>query len=99
MSNLFNDVTDRKLRKLPVVPRLPNWRGTGKAVPRGLRGSEIVRFGTIEGAELEGGGLVIDYRSKGSAAVRRIAFSFNELGMWVTFHRSINETNRSVIPR
>jgi hypothetical protein len=93
IDTLIDDATGRKISQLPLVPRLPNWRGPdfGRAMPRDLCGSEIVRVGTIAGVALEGGGLVIDYRTKRSAAIKRIAFSFNELGMWVSYHGVIKE--------
>jgi hypothetical protein len=88
------NVTGRNIENLPVVPRLPNYRGSayGKAVPRELRGAEIMRFGTVDEVDLEGGGLVIDYRTKNSATTKRIVLSFNELGMWVAFRRALKES-------
>jgi hypothetical protein len=82
-----NDVTGRKLGAAKIVARLPNWRGLTYAarLPINLHGAEVVRFGTTD-VELEGGGLVIDFKLKRSPKrIRRIAFSFNELGMWVSY--------------
>jgi hypothetical protein len=84
---LEDDVTGRKLGVAKIIARLPNWRGLNHAarLPINLHGAEVVRFGTTD-VELEGGGLVIDFKLKRSPKrIRRIAFSFNELGMWVSY--------------
>lgn len=79
-----NDVTGRKLSRAKIVPRLPNYRGPrfARKLPLRLRGAQIVQFGTVD-ADLEGGGLAIDYRL--TDKVKRVIFSFNELGMWVSY--------------
>ena len=82
------------LSTVRVVFRLPHhsFAAHGGVVPRGLVGSKIVRFGTIDDIakaachQVDGGGLVIDYCPPGSASVRRVVFSFTEEGMWVVYH-------------
>ena len=81
------------LRCLAVIPRLPDARGPllGEDVPTGLVGSRIVRFGTVEDVGgMEGGGLVIDFIPDGEDRERRVVFSFNELGMWITYQGDSN---------
>ena len=71
---------------LRVFPLLPNYFHfeQGNPLPKGLVGSIIVRMGTIPASgEVEGGGLVIDYRRPGSKKTRRVVLAFNELAMWV----------------
>lgn len=48
-----------------------------------LRGAKIVRIGSTNDADLEGGGLLIDYVPLGDAAVHRVVFAFNERGLWM----------------
>jgi hypothetical protein len=87
-------MADVDFSEMRIVSRLPHhaFAANGGAVPRGLVGSKIVRFGTINDAakadshEIEGGGLVIDYCPPGFDSVRRIVFSFTEEGMWVVYH-------------
>ena len=84
---LESDVTGRKLGAAKIVALLPNFRGLNhpRRLPINLRGAEVVRFGTTD-VQLEGGGLVIDFKFKRSPKrIRRIAFSFNEMGMWVEY--------------
>lgn len=57
--------------------------GKNRTRPDDLTGATIVRFGTVPSEEVEGGGLVIDYKPTGSDEAKRIVFGFNELGMWV----------------
>lgn len=52
-------------------------------VPEDLIGAQIINMGTPEISNLEGGGLIIDYKPLGSTSIRRIILSFNELGMWI----------------
>lgn len=70
-----------------VVPYLPAIVAQGRdAIPSDLVGAEIVALGTFARArDVEGGGLVIDYRKNGEQQVRRIVLGFTELGMWVEF--------------
>jgi hypothetical protein len=50
----------------------------------GLSGATIISFGAApKGSDVEGGGLVVDYRRSGSEMVQRIVLAFNENGMWV----------------
>jgi hypothetical protein len=47
-----------------------------------LAGATIVRIGTPGSADIEGGGLVLDYILPHSSTEHRLVFGFNELGMW-----------------
>lgn len=67
-------------RFLPMLPCI--WDRHGSR-PDDLTGATIVRFGTIPGDDVEGGGLVIDYMPIGSGEAKRIVFGFNDEGMWV----------------
>lgn len=50
----------------------------------GLSGATIISIGAApRGADVEGGGLVIDYRRLGSEMVQRMVLAFNENGMWI----------------
>ena len=81
-----NDVTGRKLRKAQVVPRSLDCRGSeyGDELPLKMVGAKVLRVGTtdaqLEGGNLEGGGLIIDYLPRGVANPMRVELSFNELG-------------------
>ena len=58
----------------------------GEAVPFGIIGSKIVRFGGgPRGANLEGGGLIIDYLPHNSDCLMRVVLEFMERGMWVSY--------------
>jgi hypothetical protein len=60
------------LSTVEVVPRLPDYFevGRGGKVPNDLIGAVVVRFGTLPvDGELEGGGLIIDYRAPESEEV------------------------------
>lgn len=74
------------LSSAQVIPRLPDWRdpaGAGEHVPTDLVGATILCFGAAPPeCGIEGGGLVIDYRSA-EGVVRRLVLAFNELGMWI----------------
>ncbi|SRR6266852_1619590 len=98
MSNLVNDVTGRKFSRVKIVSRLPDSRGCefGDEMPSDIIDAEIVAIGTTR-LRLEGGGLVIDYRPKASTTVMRLALSFTELGMWVSYHGPVMP-NRDVAP-
>jgi hypothetical protein len=54
----------------------------GDEIPAQLSGATIIGFGTSE-ERIEGGGLVIDYKSKNKSQVQRLVLGFNELGMWI----------------
>jgi hypothetical protein len=78
--------------KLAIVPALPAGRHYpegGEDVFRGLLGATIVRVGSTDEDGIEGGGLIIDYRTLGSREVRRVVFGFNENGMWVEYDGSL----------
>jgi hypothetical protein len=80
----MNDAeSDRAARK--IIPKLPDYfrLEEGDKFPADLIESEIVGFGTINEAHVEGGGLVIDYKPRGSAQIQRLHLAFNELGMWI----------------
>jgi hypothetical protein len=72
-----------KLLTARLIKWLPHIGGRNEALPDGIEGATIVRIGTPKDASLvEGGGLVIDYRPAGSAAVRRAVLAFDETAMW-----------------
>src|SRR3954466_13637652 len=77
--------TDRS--EVTVIPRLPNWRDSewkGAKYPPDIIGATIVSFGAApQEADIEGGGLIIDYMPKGATEAKRLALGFNELEMWV----------------
>ena len=82
----IGQVIAQQLRDARIVEKLPSIFGSDgiRAFPPGLVGATVVAIGTIEDRHLvEGGGLVIDYRAKGSGTVTRVVFAFNELAMWV----------------
>ena len=75
---------------LEVFARLPDRRGPnyGDDLLPGIIGAQIVNFGTVPGsADLEGGGLVIDYRPINSDVIFRAVFALNESGMWTEYIR------------
>jgi hypothetical protein len=77
----------KSLQSLNVIPLLPDWLhpSEGDALPEGLIGATVVRFGTTErDADLEGGGLIIDYQPPNNTCVMRAVFEFSELGMELT---------------
>jgi hypothetical protein len=76
---------------LGVSDTLPDRNGPdyGDALPPGLVGATIVRFGAARGGRLDGGGLVIDYIPKGSALIHRVVFGLNEAGMWIEHISSV----------
>jgi len=90
------DVTGRKLRSAEIVPRLPDCRGSkyGDELPLKMVGAKILSVGTtdeqLEGDNLEGGGLIVDYHPKDASAPMRVALSFNELGMWIVYNGPIS---------
>jgi hypothetical protein len=53
------------------------------AVFQELAGATIVTIGTAPEAQIEGGGLIIDYRLAGQTQVHRLVLGLNDLGMWV----------------
>ena len=77
---------------LKPLPRLPSrFRPEhGEPLPDGIIGSTVVGFGGAPAsADLEGGGLVIDYIPAGKKKTMRAVFSFTELGMWVESLKSL----------
>ena len=84
---------DAKVQPAGFLAMLPSFfRGQNRSRPNDLIGATIVRFGTIPGEKVEGGGLVIDYKPVGSDEAKRIVFGFNELGMWVDSEELISVT-------
>jgi len=79
-------MTPIDLSSAKIIDRLPDSfdSGRGDEVPSDLAGATILCVGTVD-ADLEGGGLAIEYRPPGSDERRRVVFAFNELGMWVAF--------------
>jgi len=55
---------------------------------RHMAGATIIRIGSIEDADLEGGGFVVDYRPRGVSGTLRVVFAFNELGLWAVWQGS-----------
>ena len=91
-----------------IIPRLapPHSQDEWQALPEGIVGSTILRFGTIAWDELrelttpiEAAGLVIDYMPRGSASARRVALGFSEQGMWVEYQGEIDEMRKSLSTR
>jgi hypothetical protein len=79
-------VSDRNVdyRGMNVLPCLPHRRGEAEMVPLDLEGAKIIRIGAAPlYAEIEGGGLIIDYMPKNSRSAKRVVFGFNESAMWV----------------
>lgn len=78
---------DYSLENVPVIPAMPSPDGAGgeEQLFSRMAGATIVRIGAPAGSPLEGGGLVIDYRVSGEAELRRVAFAFNENGMWLVY--------------
>jgi hypothetical protein len=77
---------DRNYRQIEIEPCLParNAHHRTEPIPPGLVGATIVDIGAApEQLDVEGGGLVIDYRPQGSDVVRRLVLAFNEIAMWV----------------
>jgi hypothetical protein len=66
-----------------LIEKLPSLFGDHGDIPKDLIGATILRMGTLPGLNVEGGGLVIDYRPRNSQETNRVVFGFNELGMWV----------------
>ena len=67
-----------------IVPRLAGYLGLpGQPLPADMPGATIRAIGTLAGADLEGGGLVIDYVPVGEQAAKRLLLAFSELGMWI----------------
>lgn len=77
------DVDCGSLRVEAALPCGPT-RSEPCAVFAALKGATILAIGAPEGADLEGGGLVIDYGFADGVA-KRLVLAFNEAGMWVEF--------------
>lgn len=87
-----------------IVPQLapPHCLDESQKLPEGIVGATVLRFGTIAWEELgelttpiEAAGLLIDYLPQGATSPRRVAFGFNELGMWVEYQGEIGETREA----
>jgi len=71
-------------KKITPKPFLPDRFRPGKPLPKGIVGSKIVKFGAApQSAEIEGGGLVIEYVPAGKKKSVVAVFAFTELGMWL----------------
>lgn len=64
----------------------------GCPIPKGIVGSTIIRFGTINRNEfpewaspVESAAIVVDYLPAGATAARRAAFGVSELAAWVEY--------------
>jgi hypothetical protein len=73
------------IEALPMGHFLPQG---GEEVLREMSGATIVRIGSPDEGDLEGGGLIIDFRPAGEVKIRRVVFSFNERAMWVEWRGS-----------
>jgi hypothetical protein len=85
------------LALLEIVEALPSSRFYpvgGEDELQRLSGATILRIGSFaENADLEGGGLAMDYRN-GGGETRRIVFAFNENGMWIACDGQLADRNR-----
>jgi hypothetical protein len=81
-------------KRMEVEPRLPyrfggsgaNYGDNARALFESMRGARIVAIGMPPAeANIEGGGLVIDFIASEETAMRRVVFGFSEGGMWVEF--------------
>jgi hypothetical protein len=75
--------------ELEVVPRLPHRRdpvGEGAEIPADLIGARIINIGAAPPeADIEGGGLILDYIPHGGSTTKRVVFGFNDAALWVEF--------------
>lgn len=71
-------------RPVRIESRLPCFDGSGKHSEEldGLTGATILRIGTSPDLKVEGGGLVIEYRSA-AGLDRLLVLGCSELGMWI----------------
>lgn len=67
-----------------IIPFFGAWNGPDETrpTPAELIGASIVGFGTVD-ADLDGGGLVIDFVPVGDSRTHRLIIEFTEAGMWV----------------
>lgn len=67
-----------------LIPKLPHSfnPNRGGEVRGDLIGATIVAVGTSD-EQVEGGGLILDYRPQKKNRVCRLILAFNELGMWI----------------
>jgi hypothetical protein len=85
---MSGEAKEKLLMETIPLPNLPDSLrpAHGDVIPPGLIGARILRFGAAKGEfDLEGGGLIVDYVPEGSEQLRRVVFSLNDLGMWVTY--------------
>ena len=61
----------------------------GEKLLMAMAGVTIVRIGTTDNADIEGGGFVIDYMPRDGKETRRVVFAFNENGMWVEWEGNL----------
>jgi hypothetical protein len=79
----------RSAKIIEAFPRaLCRREGERDDLLRHMAGATIIRIGSIEDTDLEGGGLVIDYKPRGISDTLRVVFAFNELGLWPVWHGS-----------
>jgi hypothetical protein len=87
----------KKYANAEIVPEEPALfpSGYGRRLPRKITGATIIRIGRPKEqiAHLEGGGLIIDYRPKGSEKTYRAVFAFTELGMWIVANGKIKDSS------
>ena len=70
-------------KKDAFLKALPDIFGRHEKYPDDMIGATIISIGTIPDGNIDGGGLIIDYRPSGSNATKRVVFAFCETGMWV----------------
>ncbi|WP_156747709.1 hypothetical protein [Methylosinus sp. 3S-1] len=76
--------------------RLPDIYHPEKAdhLPRDLIGATILRIGAAPREwDIEGGGLVIEYRPHGRSEAHMVVMCSTELGMWIDAARSHSEAS------
>ena len=66
-----------------ILPSALTMPDEGAEVMAALVGATIIRIGTTDPGLVEGGGLIIDHLSTGSATPHRLVLGFSERGMWI----------------
>ena len=56
---------------------------SGDKVPADLIGATILRFGCSIGLHMEEGGLIVEYKPRGSDGVKQLILAFNDCAMWI----------------
>jgi hypothetical protein len=74
---------NRYRRDGDILAALPSVFARYADLPGDMVGATIIRMGTIPDLEVEGGGLVIDYKPRGSRCAKRVVFGFNDVALWI----------------